>query len=84
MSDRRWPGWTSPELEVFHLRARDEMAKRACGKLGKDELLISLAQIATELMVFDQVDWYPWEEGGYTLPWKRRAPAMQPREVTGR
>lgn len=82
--DRRWSGWPSPELEQFHLRERPILALRARGAITKDECLIRLSLLAEELQVHDQVDWSPWEDGGYVLPWKRRAPAMQPQEVTGR
>ena len=85
MNDRpRWTGWPDEVLGEFDLRQRPVLAMRAAGKIDKDEALIRLCAISEELGCFARVDWSPWEEGGYVLPWNRRAPEMQPREVTGR
>lgn len=85
MNNRPWSGWPSPELEAFSIRARDVMADRAAGKIAdRDQYMLRLSLIAEELGIHDQVDWSTYEDENYKAPWNRRAPDMQPREVTGR
>lgn len=62
----------NPLLVKFYRRAIHQQARFIRREISKDQLMENLRAIAEREGAFSWVDWSPWTEGGYVLPWDRQ------------
>ena len=62
----------SPSLLRFYRQAIGQQVRYINREISKDQLMENLRALAERQAVFSWVDWTPWTEYGYVLPWERQ------------